>query len=213
MADFPELTQAVIDGNAKKVLELVNAELKKNVEPQSLLTNYMIPGMLHVGQLMQEGEYFIPEVLRSAKAMRGALELLEPLLAQGADRKSEGYVVIGSVDGDIHDIGKNLVAMLLKGAGFEVNDLGVSVKTEAFLDAVKAREGKVILGLSALITPTLDEMPNVINALKGAGLRDRVKVMVGGAPVTQEFADEIGSDGTAEDAAAAVSLAKRLMQS
>ena len=213
MADFPELTQAVIDGNAKKVLELVNAELKKNVEPQSLLTNYMIPGMLHVGQLMQEGEYFIPEVLRSAKAMRGALELLEPLLAQGADRKSEGYVVIGSVDGDIHDIGKNLVAMLLKGAGFEVNDLGVSVKTGAFLDAVKAREGKVILGLSALITPTLDEMPTVINALKGAGLRDRVKVMVGGAPVTQEFADEIGSDGTAEDAAAAVSLAKRLMQS
>jgi len=213
MADFPELTQAVIDGNAKKVLELVNAELKKNVEPQSLLTDYMIPGMLHVGQLMQEGEYFIPEVLRSAKAMRGALELLEPLLAQGADRKSEGYVVIGSVDGDIHDIGKNLVAMLLKGAGFEVNDLGVSVKTEAFLDAVKAREGKVILGLSALITPTLDEMPAVINALKGAGLRDRVKVMVGGAPVTQEFADEIGSDGTAEDAAAAVSLAKRLMQS
>ncbi len=213
MADFPELTQAVIDGNAKKVLELVNIELGKGAIPQSLLTDYMIPGMLHVGQLMQEGEYFIPEVLRSAKAMRGALELLEPLLAKGADRQSEGYVVIGSVDGDIHDIGKNLVAMLLKGAGFEVNDLGVSVKTETFLEAVKAREGKVILGLSALITPTLDEMPNVINALKGAGLRDRVKVMVGGAPVTQEFADEIGSDGTAEDAAAAVSLAKRLMQS
>ena len=213
MADFPELTQAVIDGNAKKVLEIVNVELTKNTAPQSLLTDYMIPGMLHVGQLMQEGEYFIPEVLRSAKAMRGALELLEPLLAKGADRQSEGYVVIGSVDGDIHDIGKNLVAMLLKGAGFEVNDLGVSVKTETFLEAVKAREGKVILGLSALITPTLDEMPTVINALKGAGLRDRVKVMVGGAPVTQEFADEIGSDGTAEDAAAAVSLAKRLMQS
>ena len=213
MADFPELTQAVIDGNAKKVLELVNAELKKNVEPQSLLTNYMIPGMLHVGQLMQEGEYFIPEVLRSAKAMRGALELLEPLLGQGADRKSEGYVLIGSVDGDIHDIGKNLVAMLLKGAGFEVNDLGVSVKTEVFLEAVKAREGRVILGLSALITPTLDEMSIVIEALKKAGLRERVKVMVGGAPVTQEFAEEIGSDGTAEDAAAAVALAKRLMQS
>lgn len=213
MADFPELTQAVIDGNAKKVLEIVNAELGKGAVPQGLLTDYMIPGMLHVGQLMQEGEYFIPEVLRSAKAMRGALELLEPLLAQGADRKSEGYVVIGSVDGDIHDIGKNLVAMLLKGAGFEVNDLGVSVKKEAFVEAVKAREGKVILGLSALITPTLDEMPTVIEELKNAGLRERVKVMVGGAPVTKEFADEIGSDGTAEDAAAAVSLAKRLMQS
>jgi 5-methyltetrahydrofolate--homocysteine methyltransferase len=213
MTDFPELTQAVIDGNAKKVLEIVNAELKKNTVPQSLLTDYMIPGMLHVGQLMQEGEYFIPEVLRSAKAMRGALELLEPLLAQGADRKSEGFVIIGSVDGDIHDIGKNLVAMLIKGAGFEVKDLGVSVKKEAFIEAIKAREGKVILGLSALITPTLDEMPIVIEELKKAGLRDRVKVMVGGAPVTQEFAKEIGSDGTAEDAAAAVALAKRLMQS
>lgn len=213
MADFPELTQAVIDGNAKKVLEIVNAELKKNTEPQSLLTNYMIPGMLHVGKLMQEGEYFIPEVLRSAKAMRGALELLEPMLGQGADRQSEGYVVIGTVDGDIHDIGKNLVAMLLKGAGFQVNDLGVSVKKEVFIEALKAKEGKVILGLSALITPTLEEMPIVIKALKEAGLRDRVKVMVGGAPVTQEFAKEVGADGTAEDAAGAVDLAKRLMQS
>lgn len=212
MADFPELTQAVIDGNAKKVLEIVNAELKKNTVPQSLLTNYMIPGMLHVGKLMQEGEYFIPEVLRSAKAMRGALELLEPMLAQGADRQSEGYVIIGTVDGDIHDIGKNLVAMLIKGAGFEVTDLGVSVKKEVFIEAIKAREGKVILGLSALITPTLDEMPIVIEALKEAGLRDRVKVMVGGAPVTQEFADEVGADGTAADAASAVDLAKRLMQ-
>jgi len=213
VAEFPELTQAVIDGNAKKVLEIVNEELKKNATPQSLLTNYMIPGMLHVGKLMQEGEYFIPEVLRSAKAMRGALELLEPLLGQGADRQSEGYVVIGTVDGDIHDIGKNLVAMLLKGAGFQVNDLGVSVKKEVCIEALKAREGKVILGLSALITPTLEEMPIVIEALKEAGLRDRIKVMVGGAPVTQEFADEIGADGTAEDAAGAVDLAKRLMQS
>lgn len=213
MSDFPELTQAVIDGNAKKVLELVNGELEKGTKPQSLLTDYMIPGMLHVGNLMQEGEYFIPEVLRSAKAMKGALEILEPMLAQGADRTSEGYVVIGSVDGDIHDIGKNLVAMLLKGAGFEVNDLGVSVKKETFLETIQAREGKIILGLSALITPTLDEMPIVIEALKEAGLRDRVKVMVGGAPVTEEFAEEIGSDGTAADAAAAVALAKRLMQS
>lgn len=213
MADFPELTQAVIDGNAKKVLEIVNSEVGKGTTPQSLLTGYMIPGMLHVGKLMQEGEYFIPEVLKSAKAMKGALEILEPMLGQGADRQSEGYVVIGTVDGDIHDIGKNLVAMLLKGAGFEVNDLGVSVKKEVFIETLKAKEGKVILGLSALITPTLDEMPVVIKALKEAGLRDRVKVMIGGAPVTQEFAEEVGADGTAEDAATAVDLAKRLMQS
>lgn len=211
MSDFQELTQAVIDGNGKKVLEIVNAELDKGTAPQTLLSDSMIPGMLEVGNLMQEGEYFIPEVLRSAKAMKGALEILEPLLAESGGAKSEGYIVIGTVDGDIHDIGKNLVAMLLKGSGFEVNDLGVSVKADAFVEALKAKEGPSLLGLSALITPTLDEMPVVIKAVEEAGLRDRVKIMVGGAPVTQEFSDEIGADGTADDAAAAVSLAKKLL--
>ena len=211
MSDFPELTQAVIDGNRNKVIEIVNAELDKGVAPQSLLSDYMIPGMLEVGNLMQEGEYFIPEVLRSAKAMKGVLEILEPLLEASGGAQSVGYIVIGTVDGDIHDIGKNLVTMLLKGSGFAVNDLGVSVKSEAFVEALKEKEGAVLLGLSALITPTLDEMPVVIKAIEDAGLRDRVKIMVGGAPVTQEFADEIGADGTAEDAAAAVSLAKELL--
>jgi methylmalonyl-CoA mutase cobalamin-binding domain/chain len=167
--------------------------------------------MLEVGNLMQEGEYFIPEVLRAAKAMKGALEILEPLLLAGGGAESEGYVVIGTVDGDIHDIGKNLVGMLLKGSGFEVNDLGVSVTTDTFIDALKEREGPVILGLSALITPTMDEMPAVVKAVEDAGLRDRVKIMVGGAPIDQEFADDIGADGTAEDAAGAVALAKRLL--
>jgi 5-methyltetrahydrofolate--homocysteine methyltransferase len=211
MSDFPELTQAVIDGNRNKVVEIVNAELEKGAAPQSLLSDFMIPGMLEVGDLMQQGEYFIPEVLRSAKAMQFGLNILEPLLAEGGGAESFGYIVIGSVDGDIHDIGKNLVAMLLKGSGFEVNDLGVSVKTDAFIEAVKEKEGVVLLGMSALITPTLDEMPLVIKAVEEAGLRDRVKIMVGGAPVTQEFSDEIGADGTAEDAAAAVSLAKKLV--
>ena len=211
MSDFPELTQAVIDGNRNKVIEIVNAELEKGVDPQSLLSEYMIPGMLEVGNLMQEGEYFIPEVLRSAKAMKGVLEILEPLLEASGGAQSVGYIVIGTVDGDIHDIGKNLVAMLLKGSGFAVNDLGVSVKSEAFVEALKEKEGALLLGLSALITPTLDEMPVVIKAIEEAGLRDRVKIMVGGAPVTQEFADEIGADGTAEDAAAAVTLAKELI--
>jgi len=211
MSDFPELTQAVIDGNRNKVVEIVNAELETGATPQSLLSDFMIPGMLEVGSLMQEGEYFIPEVLRSAKAMQFGLNILEPLLAEGGGAESFGYIVIGSVDGDIHDIGKNLVAMLLKGSGFEVNDLGVSVKTDAFIEAVKEKEGVVLLGMSALITPTLDEMPLVIKAVEEAGLRDRVKIMVGGAPVTQEFSDEIGADGTAEDAAAAVSLAKKLV--
>jgi 5-methyltetrahydrofolate--homocysteine methyltransferase len=211
MSDFPELTQAVIDGNRNKVVEMVNAELEKGAAPQSLLSDFMIPGMLEVGDLMQQGEYFIPEVLRSAKAMQFGLNILEPLLAQGGGAESFGYIVIGTVDGDIHDIGKNLVAMLLKGSGFTVNDLGVSVKADAFVEAVKEKEGVVLLGMSALITPTLDEMPLVIKAVEEAGLRDRVKIMVGGAPVTQEFCDEIGADGTAEDAAAAVSLAKRLI--
>ena len=211
MSDFSELTQAVIDGNGKKVIEIVNAEVDKGATPQSLLSEHMIPGMLEVGNLMQEGEYFIPEVLRSAKAMKGALAILEPLLAASGGTESEGYIVIGSVDGDIHDIGKNLVAMLLQGSGFEVNDLGVSVKVETFVEALKEKEGAVLLGLSALITPTLDEMPVVIKAVEDAGLRDRVKIMVGGAPVTQEFADSIGADGTAENAAATVTLAKELI--
>ena len=210
MSDFPELTQAVIDGNRNKVVEIVNAELETGATPQSLLSDFMIPGMLEVGSLMQEGEYFIPEVLRSAKAMQFGLTILEPLLAEGGGADSAGYIVLGSVDGDIHDIGKNLVVMLLKGSGFTVNDLGVSVKTDAFIEAAKEKEGTVLLGMSALITPTLDEMPVVIKAVEEAGLRDRVKIMVGGAPVTQEFCDEIGADGTAEDAAAAVSLAKKL---
>ncbi len=211
MSGFPELTQAVIDGNRNKVVEIVNAELEKGIAPQTLLSNFMIPGMLEVGSLMQEGEYFIPEVLRSAKAMQFGLDILEPLLAEGGGAESIGYVVIGSVDGDIHDIGKNLVAMMLKGSGFKVNDLGVSVKVETFLEALQEREGPVILGMSALITPTLDEMPVVIKAVEDAGLRDRVKIMVGGAPVTQEFSDAIGADGTAKDAAAAVALAKKLL--
>jgi len=211
MSDFPELTQAVIDGNRNKVVEIVNAELEKGTAPQALLSNFMIPGMLEVGDLMQEGEYFIPEVLRSAKAMQFGLDILEPLLAEGGGAESIGYVVIGSVDGDIHDIGKNLVAMMLKGSGFKVNDLGVSVKVETFLEALQECEGPVILGMSALITPTLDEMPVVIKAVEDAGLRDRVKIMVGGAPVTQGFSDEIGADGTAKDAAAAVALAKKLL--
>ena len=210
MADLAPLKQAVIDGNAKKVLEIVKAAIEDEEDPQSLLTEHMIPGMLEVGELMAEGEYFIPEVLRSAKAMNVALELVEPLLVDG-DRKTAGDVIIGSVKGDIHNIGKNLVAMLLKGNGFTVTDLGVDVPLEKFIDAAKSFEGPVIVGMSALITPVLDEMENVVKALEKAGIRDRVKVMVGGAPITEEFANSIGADGTASDAASAVSLAKSLL--
>lgn len=211
MGEFAPLTQAIIDGNRNKVIELVKAALEDKAMPQSLLSDYMIPGMLEVGKLMAEGEYFIPEVLRSAKSMNGALEILEPLLMTGT-RETEGYVILGTVDGDIHDIGKNLVGMLLKGSGFEVNDLGTSVTKERFLEAAQAKDGTVALGMSALITPTLDEMHEVIKVIEDAGIRDRVKIMVGGAPVTQEFADSIGADGTAPDAASAVRLAKKLFE-
>ncbi|MHB8092678.1 MAG: corrinoid protein [Syntrophales bacterium] len=214
MGEIGELKQAVIDGEGKKVVELVNAALAEGFTPQSILTNHLIPGMVEVGQLMKDGEYFIPEVLKSAKSMNGALAILEPLLATG-DRESAGCVLMGTVDGDIHDIGKNLVCMLLKGGGFEVRDLGVSVPVQKFLEGVKLalqeREGKIVLGMSGLITPTLDGMPEVIKALEEAGLRDRVKVMVGGAPVTQEFCDSIGADGTAPDAPSTVALARSLL--
>lgn len=210
MADLTPLKQAVIDGNGKKVLAIVTEALDDNVDPQSLLTEHMIPGMLEVGELMAEGEYFIPEVLRSAKAMNGALELIEPLLV-GGKRETAGNVIIGSVFGDIHDIGKNLVSMLLKGNGFIVKDLGVNVPTEDFVEAAKAIDGPVVVGMSALITPVLDEMEKVIAAIEEAGIRDRVRIMVGGAPITEEFADSIGADGTASDAAAAVTLAKKLL--
>jgi 5-methyltetrahydrofolate--homocysteine methyltransferase len=146
MGEFGPLTQAVIDGNGKKVIELVNAALAEKATPQAILSGHLIPGMIEVGKLMSEGEYFIPEVLKSAKSMNGALEILEPLLASGS-RESAGYVIMGTVDGDIHDIGKNLVCMLLKGSGFEVKDLGVSVPMPKFVEAAKAKEGKIILGL------------------------------------------------------------------
>jgi 5-methyltetrahydrofolate--homocysteine methyltransferase len=210
MGEFGPLAQAVIDGNGKKVIELVNAALAEKATPQSILAEHLIPGMIEVGKLMAEGEYFIPEVLKSAKSMNGALEILEPLLASGA-RETAGYVIMGTVDGDIHDIGKNLVCMLLKGSGFEVKDLGVSVPTAKFVEAAREREGKIIIGLSALITPTLDEMSKVIKAVEAEGLRNRVKIMVGGAPVTKEFADSIGADGTAPDGPSAVTLARSLL--
>lgn len=210
MVDLAPLKQAVIDGNRNLVVELVKAAVEDKIGPQELLSDHLIPGMLEVGSLMEEGEYFIPEVLRSAKAMNFALEILEPLLATGT-MESEGRVILGTVDGDIHDIGKNLVGMLLKGSGFEVEDIGVSMPAEKFVEAVQGTDGTVILGMSALITPVLDEMPKVVQALKDAGLRDRVKIMVGGAPIDQEFSDSIGADGTAEDAAGAVRLAKSLL--
>jgi 5-methyltetrahydrofolate--homocysteine methyltransferase len=212
MSDFSELAQNIIDARRNKVIELVKDGLEKNVEPQSLLSDHMIPAMLEVGRLMEEGEYFIPEVLQSAKAMKAGMEILEPILLASGSAESEGHVILGTVDGDIHDIGKNLVATLLKGSGFTVNDLGTSVTKEKFLEVAQEKDGPIVLGMSTLITPTMDEMSEVIKVIEDAGIRDRVKIMVGGAPVDQEFADSIRADGTAPDAASAVRLAKKLLE-
>ena len=212
MSDFSELAQSVIDAKKDKVIEIVNDSLKKNVKPQSLMSGHLIPAMLEVGRLMEEGEYFIPEVLQSAKAMKAGMAILEPILLASGSAESSGYVILGTVDGDIHDIGKNLVATLLKGSGFTINDLGTSVTKERFLEVAQEQDGPIVLGMSTLITPTMDEMSEVIKVVEDAGIRDRVKIMVGGAPIDQEFSDSIGADGTAPDAASAVRLAKKLLE-
>jgi methylmalonyl-CoA mutase cobalamin-binding domain/chain len=168
----------------------------------------MVPAMGEVGKRFEADEYFVPELLLSARAMKGSLELLRPLLA-GRDAASAGRVAIGTVQGDLHDIGKNLVAAMLEGGGFEVIDLGTDVPPQKFVDAIQ-QKGAQIVALSALLTVTMASMTKTIEALTAAGVRDRVKVIVGGAPVTQQYADAIGADGYSENASSAVALARRL---
>jgi len=181
------------------------------LDPLALVNECMSPAMDEVGRRFECNEYFVPELLLSARAMKSALELIRPLLAaRGA--QSKGRIVIGTVKGDLHDIGKNLVAALLEGGGFEVIDLGVNVPPEKFVATVREKDAQVV-ALSALLTTTMLSMKTTIDAIKDAGMRDRVKVLVGGAPVTKKFADEIGADGYSENAAGAVSLARQTMAS
>jgi len=205
-----QLKQAIIDGNADTVNALTQALLATGASAREILEEALLPGMDVVGQRMRDGECFIPEVLLSARTMQGALDLLKPHLAEG-EGMSMGTVVIGTVEGDLHDIGKNLVAMMLQGAGFEVVNLGTGVTPAQFVAAAD-EHGAAIVGMSALLTTTLPKMVQTIAALKDAGVRDKVKVMVGGAPVTQAYADEIGADGYGANAAAAVDRAKALVQ-
>jgi len=205
-----QLKQAIIDGNADTVNALTQALLASGASAREILEEALLPGMDVVGQRMRDGECFIPEVLLSARTMQGALDLLKPHLAEG-EGMSMGTVVIGTVEGDLHDIGKNLVAMMLQGAGFEVVNLGTGVTPAQFVAAAD-EHGAAIVGMSALLTTTLPKMVQTIAALKDAGVRDKVKVMVGGAPVTQAYADEIGADGYGANAAAAVDRAKALVQ-
>lgn len=209
MAELSKLYEAVVNGDAKTAVAVTREALAENVDPMELVTRFMIPAMDEVGRRFENEEYFVPELLLSARAMKSAMELIRPLLAaRGAEPVAR--VVIGTVKGDLHDIGKNLVASMLEGGGFEVIDLGADVPPERFVEAVQERNAQIV-ALSALLTVTMPAMKTTIEALKAAGVRDRVKVMVGGAPLTSRYAEEIGADAYGENASVAVALARRLV--
>ena len=208
MSEPAELYDAILTGNANKAQEVTKAGLEAKVDPSELLQKYMIPAMDEVGRRFECNEYFVPELLIAARAMKKSLELLTPELAKSGVEPI-GKVVIGTVQGDLHDIGKNLVASMLEGGGFKVVDLGVDVPAEKFVEAVKANNC-TILALSALLTTTMTMMKSVIEELDKAGMREQTKVMIGGAPITQQFADEIGADGYSDNASSAVALARKL---
>jgi corrinoid protein of di/trimethylamine methyltransferase len=208
MPDLQKLYDAVLDGDQKTSVAVTQEALAAQIDPLELITKYMVPAMDEVGRRFECEDYFVPELLLSARAMKGCLELLRLLLAaQGSQPVAR--VAIGTVKGDLHDIGKNLVGSLLEGGGFEVFDLGADVAPEKFIQAIRDK-GVTLVALSALLTVTMPSMRTTIDALKQAGVRDQVKIMVGGAPVTQQFADEIGADGYSDNASAAVALARRL---
>ncbi len=207
MADLQALADAVIKGDQATAVEITKSALEEGTGPKTVLEDGLIAGMDVVGARFKANEVYIPEVLIAARAMKSAMELLEPELAK-AGIEPVGTFLIGTVQGDLHDIGKNLVAMMMKGAGFEVVDLGVDVSPEKFVEEAKARNTQLI-GMSALLTTTMPGMEKTIKAIKGAGIP--AKVMVGGAPVTQSYADKIGADGYAADAASAVDAAKSLV--
>ncbi len=208
MPDLKALYDAVLNGDAKNAKAITEAALAEGVAPMTLVQEHMMPAMAEVGRRFETNEYFVPELLLAARAMKAALELVRPLLtAQGA--QSAGKVAIGTVKGDMHDIGKNLVSAMLEGGGYEIIDLGVNVPPEKFVAAVKER-GANIIAMSALLTTTMPSMKSTVDALKDAGVRDQVKILIGGAPVTQKYADEIGADGFSESAAGAVAAAKKV---
>ena len=206
---FKPIYEGVINGNAPSVKQDVQTAIDGGTDADDILKKGLIPAMQEVGDLFEKGEYFVPEMLVAARAMQGGLELLKPLLAS-AEVQSTGKVVLGTVQGDLHDIGKNLVGMMLEGAGFETIDLGTDVGPEAFIEAVREHQPQ-LMGMSALLTTTMVQMKATIEALEEAGLKESVKIMIGGAPVTDAFAREIGADAYAADAASAVDIARGLV--
>jgi 5-methyltetrahydrofolate--homocysteine methyltransferase len=204
-----EIRQGIMDGDLQLVQEKVQAAIDEGMPPDKILNEGLVEAMAKVGKLFEEGEYFVPEMLIAARAMKAGLALLKPRLME-ADVEPAGKVAAGTVKGDLHDIGKNLVCMMLEGAGFEIVDMGTDVAPEQFVAAVQ-EQGVDLIAMSALLTTTMPNMQATIEALQEAGVRDNVGVMIGGAPVTDAYAEEIGADGYAPDASRAVSLAKSLM--
>ncbi len=206
-----KITASIVDGEPDLTLELTDRALSDRVDPMTILDDGLLPGMRIVGQKFSDGEYFLPNLIVAAMAMKRAMGRLEPeLRARHQVVKAAGTVVIGTVQGDIHEIGKTLVATMLSANGFEVHDLGVDVSADQFIAKIK-ETGATVVGLSALLTTTMTVQRSIVDALRSAGLRDRVKVMVGGAPVSRQWAEEIGADGYAEDAVGAVQEAARLV--
>lgn len=208
MADLSALAENLINGKAPEVKELTEKALAEGVAPSDVLNDGLIKGMSVVGERFKNNEFYVPEVLIAARAMHAGMEILKPALAESGVQPI-GTVLLGTVKGDLHDIGKNLVAMMMEGAGFEVVDLGIDVSPEQFAEA--AKENGDVIAMSALLTTTMTAMKTTIEALEEAGVKDKVKTLIGGAPVTQNYADEIGADGYARDAASAADKAKELM--
>lgn len=209
MTDFDAIANNLIAGQAPKVKALVEQAVQEGTHVGDILQQGLIKGMSVIGQRFKNNECYVPEVLIAARAMKAGMEIIRPLLAS-AHVEPVGTVVIGTVKGDLHDIGKNLVAMMLEGAGFRVIDLGVDVSPQQFIDAVQ-QHGAQIIGMSALLTTTMTSMKAIVEAIKTAGLDGRVRTMIGGAPVTQAYANEIGANGYARDAASATDIAKELL--
>lgn len=207
--ELKALAQAILEGKRNDAVELTQKLVDAGVSPKQILDEGLIAGMSVAGEKFKSGEYFVPEILVAARAMKASMEILRPLLV-ATDVQPIGTMVIGTVRGDLHDIGKNLVAMMVEGAGFRVVDLGVDVTADKFVEAAKQHNAQIV-GLSALLTTTMTYIPEVIKAFDAEGLRPQVKVIVGGAPVTQEWADQIGADGYAPDAATAVDKCKELL--
>jgi len=210
MTNFDRLSNFVIEGKIEELKELVQKEIKENIDPMDIINKGMMKGMDVVGERFKNGDMFVPEVLMSANTMKAGMNILRPLLTE-TNIKSRSLVALGTAKGDLHDIGKNLVGMILESAGLEVVDLGVDVSTEVFINAVREKK-PAIIGMSALLTTTMTSMKDVINSLKEEGIRDNVKVIIGGAPITPSFAEEVGADGWAPDAVSAKDLTLQMLK-